>query len=175
MYSNEPTRKTIRPTKSKNLQHNKPPTKETHQTNNKTKICNRRRPKKLVKQLKQEYGIGGLIIDVDETLRKDILQIPDCNKEWIKYMKQEFRVIILSNGMDKDVKGFANESGIEYIGFCHKPRKKYFLEAANKMGLYPENILVIGDDIVSDIYGGNKSGMFTAIVEDVVFKEDKER
>lgn len=130
---------------------------------------------KLVKQLKQEYGIGGLIIDVDETLRKDILQIPDCNKEWIKYMKQEFRVIILSNGMDKDVKGFANESGIEYIGFCHKPRKKYFLEAANKMGLYPENILVIGDDIVSDIYGGNKSGMFTAIVEDVVFKEDKER
>ena len=129
----------------------------------------------LVKKLKQQYGIGGLIIDVDETLRKDLLKIPDCNKEWLNYMKQEFKVIILSNGMDKDVKTFANENGIEYLGFCHKPMKKYFLKAADKMGLDPENILVIGDDIISDIYGGNKSGMFTAIVEEVISKEEAER
>ena len=129
----------------------------------------------LVKKLKSEYGIGGLILDIDDTLRKDIKPIPKCNQEWVKYMKQEFKVMIVSNGFDKKIKGFANENGIEYIGFCRKPRKKYFLNAANKMGLDPENILVIGDDIICDVYGGNKCGMITALVNNVVDKDDYER
>lgn len=78
----------------------------------------------LIKKLKSTYGIGGIILDVDETIRKDMMKIPDCNKEWIKYMKQEFKVLILSNGYDNSVKNFANENGIEYIGFAKKPLKK---------------------------------------------------
>ena len=35
------------------------------------------------------------------------------------------------------------------------------------MGLNPENILVIGDDIINDIHGANKCGMITAIVDNV--------
>ena len=68
-----------------------------------------------------------------------------------------------------------NENGIEYMGFCKKPFKKYFINAANKMGLDPENVLVIGDDIICDIYGGNRCGMITAIVKDVVNRDDFER
>ena len=129
----------------------------------------------LLKKLKSQYGIGGLILDIDNTLRKDSKPIPKCNQEWVKYMKQEFKVMIVSNGFDKKVKGFANENGIEYIGFCRKPRKKYFLNAAEKMGLNPENVLVIGDDIICDVYGGNRSGMITAMVNNVVDKDDYER
>ena len=36
----------------------------------------------LVKKLKSTYGIGGLILDVDETLRKNMMNIPTCNKRW---------------------------------------------------------------------------------------------
>ncbi len=121
----------------------------------------------LLKKLKSTYGIGGIILDVDETIRKDMMKIPDCNKEWIKYMKQEFKVLILSNGYDNSVKSFANENGIEYIGFAKKPLKKYFLDACDRMGLNPENVLVIGDDIINDIYGANKCGMISAIVDSV--------
>ena len=121
----------------------------------------------LVKKLKSVYGIGGLILDVDETLRKNMMNIPTCNKRWIEFMKQEFKVLILSNGYDEQVKGFANENGIEYIGFAKKPLKRYFLDACNKMGLNPENVLVIGDDIINDIHGANKCGMITAIVDNV--------
>lgn len=128
-----------------------------------------------VKKLKSEYGISGLILDIDDTLRKDMKPIPKCNQEWLKYMKQEFKVIIVSNGFDKAIKCFANENGIEYMGFCKKPFKKYFINAANKMGLDPENVLVIGDDIICDIYGGNRCGMITAIVKDVVNRDDFER
>lgn len=121
----------------------------------------------LLKKLKTTYGIGGIILDVDETIRKDMMKIPDCNKEWIKYMKKEFKVLILSNGYDNSVKEFANENGIEYIGFAKKPLKKYFLDACDRMGLEPENVLVIGDNIINDIHGANKCGMISAIVDSV--------
>lgn len=121
----------------------------------------------LLKKLKSIYGIGGIILDVDETIRKDMMKIPDCNKEWIKYMKQEFKVLILSNGYDSSVKNFANENGIEYIGFAKKPLKKYFLDACDRMGLNPENVLVIGDNIINDVHGANKCGMVSAIVNNV--------
>ena len=36
-----------------------------------------------VDKLKQQYGIEGIILDVDETLRKEMKDIPKCNKKWI--------------------------------------------------------------------------------------------
>ena len=66
----------------------------------------------IVKKLKKEYGIAGIILDVDETLRKDMMTIPDCNKEWVEFMKKEFKVIILSNGIDKKIKEYAKENEI---------------------------------------------------------------
>ena len=126
----------------------------------------------LIKQLKEKYGTAGIILDVDETLRKDLMTIPDCNKEWINFLNREFKIVILSNRTDRIVKQFSIENGIEYMGFCKKP---LFLDVANKIGLDPENVLVIGDDIICDIYGENRSGMITAIVKDVVNTEELER
>lgn len=36
-----------------------------------------------IDKLKQQYGIEGIILDVDETLRKEMKDIPKCNKKWI--------------------------------------------------------------------------------------------
>ena len=123
---------------------------------------------KLVKRLKSKYGIGGIILDVDETIRKDLKEIPQINQQWVEFMKQEFKVIILSNGYSKDIQEFTKRTGIEYMSRAHKPKQEYFLAATDKIGLEPENVLVIGDDIICDIYGGNKCGMITAIVNEVV-------
>ena len=37
-----------------------------------------------IDKLKQQYGIEGIILDVDETLRKEMKDIPKCNKDIIK-------------------------------------------------------------------------------------------
>ncbi len=130
----------------------------------------------LVKKLKSEYGIGGLIIDVDDTLRKENYKIPKCNQNWLEYMKKEFKICIVSKGHAKEnVEDVLKSIGIEYISGYSASKQKRFLEAANKMGLDPENVLVIGDDVINDIYDGNKSGMITAIVKEVVDEEDLER
>ena len=42
--------------------------------------------------------------------------------------------------------------------------KRYFIKACNELNLNPNEVLVIGDDIFSDIYGGNRCNMTTVKV-----------
>ena len=124
-----------------------------------------------IDQLKQQYGIEGIILDVDETLRKEMRDIPKCNKEWIESLKGKLKIIILSNGKDKMIEQYFQENGIDYIGFAHKPLKRNFLKACEKMNLSPDKVMTIGDSLFDDVYGGKKNNMKTALVKDV----DEER
>lgn len=125
-----------------------------------------------VDKLKQQYGIEGIILDVDETLRKEMKDIPKCNKDWIESLRFKVKVIILSNGKDKKIEQYFQEKGIDYIGFAHKPLKKNFLKACEQMNISPNKVLVVGDSLFDDIYGGKKNNMKTALVKEV---EDNER
>ena len=42
-----------------------------------------------------------------------------------------------------------------------KPFRKNFLKACNMIGLNPKEVAVVGDDLIADIYGGNRNDMFT--------------
>lgn len=117
--------------------------------------------------LKERYGIEGIILDVDETLRKEMKDIPKCNKEWIESLKGKLKVIILSNGKDQKIEQYFRENGIDYIGFAHKPLKKNFLKACEKMDVSPEKVLVVGNDLLTDIYGGRRNHMRTALIKNV--------
>lgn len=118
------------------------------------------------------YGIEGIILDVDETLRKQLKNIPKCNRDWIEDLRGKIKIIILSNGIDKKVENYFKKLNIDYIGFAHKPLKKNFLKACQQMELTPDKVLVIGNSLFSDIYGGKRINMKTALVKDV---EDNER
>ena len=124
-----------------------------------------------IDKLKQQYGIEGIILDVDETLRKEMKNIPKCNKEWIESLKGKLKVIIVSNGKDKKIEQYFREIGIDYIGFAHKPLKKNLLKACEKMNLSPNKVMIIGYSLFDDIYGGNRNNMKTALIKDV----DEER
>lgn len=124
----------------------------------------------MITRLKQEYNIEGIILDVDETLRKDMKNIPECNKEWIESLKNKLKIIILSNGNDKKIEEYFKSKNIDYIAFAHKPLKKNFLKSCEKMNLNPEKVLVIGDSLYSDIHGGNKNNMKTALVKSVEYE-----
>ncbi len=120
-----------------------------------------------VKKLKENLGIEGVILDIDETVRKDMKSIPKCNKEWIEMLKSQLKVIVVSNGVDKGIEEFFKLQGIDYIGFAHKPMKKNFIKACEKMGMSPEKVLVIGDSLWCDIFGGQRNNMKTALVKKV--------
>lgn len=125
-----------------------------------------------IEKMKQQYGIEAIILDVDDTLRKEMKGIPKCNKEWIEELKGKIKIMIVSNGVDRNIEKYFKENGIDYIGFACKPLKKNFLKACEKMNVNPESVLMVGDSLFNDIYGGKRNNMKTALVKDV---EDEER
>lgn len=127
---------------------------------------------KEIEKMKQKYGIEGIILDVDDTLRKEMKNIPKCNQDWIESLRGKIKIIILSNGIDKEIEKYFQEKGIDYIRFAHKPLKKNFLKACEKMDVSPDKVLVVGDSLLDDIYGGKRIKMRTVLVKDV---EDCER
>ena len=125
-----------------------------------------------IEKMKQQYGIEAIILDVDDTLRKEMKDIPKCNKEWIEGLKGKIKIMIVSNGVDRGIEKYFKENGIDYIGFACKPLKKNFLKACEKMNVNPESVLMVGDSLFDDIYGGKRNNMKTALVKEV---EDEER
>lgn len=124
-----------------------------------------------IDRLKKKYGIEGIILDVDDTIRKNMKEIPKCNKDWIETLRGKIKIVVLSNGLDKTVEDYFRERGIDYIGFALKPLKKNFVNACEKMNLSPDKVLVIGDDLIDDIYGGKRNNMMTALVKN--FEEER--
>lgn len=120
-----------------------------------------------IEKLKSQLGIEGIILDIDETVRKDMKSIPKCNQEWIEMLKSKLKVIVVSNGVDRGIEDFFKLQGIDYIGFAHKPMKRNFIKACDKMEISPEKVLVIGDSLWCDIFGGQRNKMKTALVKKV--------
>ena len=116
-------------------------------------------------QIKQQYKIEGIILDVDDTIRSNMQSIPQCNQDWIDTLKKHFKIIIVSNGLDGKIEAYFKEKQIDYIGFAHKPLKMNFKKACEKLNLQPENILVVGDSLFDDIYGGKRNNMKTVLID----------
>lgn len=114
----------------------------------------------------KQLGIKGIITDLDNTLI-DWNQ-PDATPElleWFKNLTDEgFRIIVLSNNNDERVRRFAEPHGISYIPAARKPGKNAFRTALHKLGLSEQETVVIGDQLFTDILGGNRMGLFTILV-----------
>ncbi len=123
--------------------------------------------------IKQKLQIEGVIIDVDETLRKDMKVIPKCNQEWLEMVMKHLKVVAVSNGRDDKIKDYCEKQGITYISNAWKPLSFGFKKACKIIDTEPEKVLVIGDHLIDDIYGGKRNKMKTIEVRDV--EEDEER
>ena len=120
-----------------------------------------------IERIKKEYGIEAIILDVDETLREDLEALPEVNQKWIESLQGKLKIIILSNGIDRKIEEYFANKGIDYIGFAHKPFKRNFVKACQRMQVNPENVMVVGDSLFDDVYGGKRNNMKTVLVKSV--------
>ncbi|MFZ5989576.1 MAG: YqeG family HAD IIIA-type phosphatase [Bacillota bacterium] len=118
-------------------------------------------------------NIKGLILDIDNTLVPDHVEEADENAlKWIEKVKKAgFKVCIVSNASQKRVIKFNEKIKVYAIHRASKPGSKSFLKAQRFMDIKPEQIAVIGDQIFTDIYGGNKLNMFTVLVRPIDSRE----
>lgn len=114
----------------------------------------------------KEKGIRGIITDLDNTLVE--WDRPDATEEllsWFRNMREHgIKVTIVSNNKETRVKAFSDPLGTPYIYRARKPLARSFKRAALDMGLAREEVVVIGDQLLTDILGGNKAGFYTILV-----------
>lgn len=125
--------------------------------------------KEITLELLKINKIKGLILDVDNTLIDYDKNLLDGAKEWCDNLKQNnIKICILSNtNKVKKVEKVAKILDLEYIYFAHKPNKKGFYKAQELLGLKEEEIATVGDQIFTDVLGGNKVGMFTILTKPI--------
>ena len=111
--------------------------------------------------------IKALILDVDNTLIDYKKKMSKEVEEWSKELQgQGIKMYILSNTNKKEkVKKVANKLEIPYKILAKKPSKKGFNEIQQELKINNENIGVVGDQIFTDVFGGNKVGIKTCLVE----------
>lgn len=121
----------------------------------------------------KDNNINAIILDVDNTLINIKQELSDSIKVWVKQMKQNgVKLYILSNTNDKEKVGKVSTAlDIPYVNLAKKPFKKGFLKVQNILQEKPENIAAVGDQIFTDVIGGNRCNMFTILVEPIQKKE----
>ena len=121
----------------------------------------------------KERGIKGLIIDIDNTLVGwDTKYASVKTKEWLLNLQKEgFQVCLVSNNTEDRVVTFNEELKLLAIHRATKPRLIPCKRAMEKMGTNVKNTAVIGDQIFTDVLGGNRMGLCTVLVVPIVSKE----
>ena len=120
-----------------------------------------------------DNNIKALILDVDNTLIDYYKNLSEEIVVWTKDLKDKGIVLyILSNTNKKEkVETVANKLGIPYEMFAQKPFKKGFIRVQKEMKINFENIGVVGDQIFTDVIGGNRCNMVTILVDPVDKKD----
>lgn len=119
-------------------------------------------------------GIKGLIFDLDSTLiAPKTGQLSPEVQEWLERVRLDFKVIVVSNNRHQQYMQQVSELlQMEVIGKAAKPRRRAFIQAQEALGLQAQELAVIGDRPLTDIWGGQRAGMKTILVK--VLKTQKD-
>lgn len=126
-----------------------------------------RRAYEIDEPLLHKLGVSTLMVDVDNTLAGVDSPTPHGKMaEWLERMANAgFKVVLLSNNKVKRVKPFADSLKLEYMANGMKPLPISFRKLADSLGVRPCQVAVVGDQILTDILGGNLFGAKTILVE----------
>jgi len=112
-------------------------------------------------------GVKAILLDLDNTITPwRSLDVPEDMAAWVEEAKRDFRVCIVSNTSKMKRLGILKERlGIEGVGFASKPWG--LRRVVREMGLTPSETVVVGDQLITDVAGGNRIGAHTILVKPV--------
>lgn len=120
-----------------------------------------------------DQGYRGVIFDIDNTLVPYDQHHPsDENHSLFETLSTlGFQVCLISNNSKERVDGYNKALGMMAISNGLKPFRKNFIKATNEMALPPQKVIMVGDQIFTDVLGGNRAGLYTVLVTPIQKKE----
>ncbi len=121
----------------------------------------------------REFGIRGILLDLDNTLLAwDNLVLSDQVQNWVRRATDlGFRLCIVSNAHWMRLETQSVVLGIPYIPAAMKPGTKAMRKALEMLGLKTHQATMVGDQVFTDVLGGNRLGLFTILVVPLFLKE----
>lgn len=118
-------------------------------------------------------GIRCLLFDLDNTIAPITIKTPNKKTmELFDELKQKgFKIIIFSNSPKGRIKPFKEELDVDCCPNARKPFKKKFLTVLKEYEVDVTEVAIIGDQLLTDILGGNKVGITTILVNPIGTKE----
>jgi HAD superfamily phosphatase (TIGR01668 family) len=112
-------------------------------------------------------GIQGIVFDLDDTLVHAMEPTADpAVRAWIAEVRERFAIYVVSNNFsERRVAVAAENLGLPYLARAGKPSRRFFRRALSDMNLTPGQVAIVGDQLLTDILGGNRLGAFTILVD----------
>lgn len=119
-------------------------------------------------------GITKLIFDIDNTLAP--FDVPTPDKELINLMaglkKMGFELCLVSNNSEGRVEKFNKELKLKAVPRAGKPKLDGIRLAMKKIGAKKSTAAIIGDQLFTDMFCGNRLGITTVLVKPICERDE---
>ena len=113
----------------------------------------------------KKNGIQCLLFDLDNTLVSYKINEPDNKvKELFAHLKKNFQVIIISNSGKTRLRPFKEKLNVDVAYSSKKPLRSKYKKILNIYNLKESEVACIGDQLLTDIFGANRMGLTSILV-----------
>lgn len=119
-------------------------------------------------------GIKGIIFDIDNTLVPyDEAEPTDAIITFFEQLREKgFKIALVSNNSEDRVIKFNERLKVLTLHKAQKPMTKSFVKALKMMECDKNEAIIVGDQVFTDIFGGNRAGIGTYLVNPVSDKDE---
>ena len=117
----------------------------------------------------RDFGSKCIILDIDNTLVSDGTSDPDERaKRYVDDLKANgFFVAIASNNSKERAERFCRELDVFFTFKSGKPKRRSLMQIAAYFGIKPNEITVVGDQILTDILMAKRCGAHAVLVKPI--------
>ncbi|HEV2260679.1 MAG TPA: YqeG family HAD IIIA-type phosphatase [Candidatus Rubrimentiphilum sp.] len=122
----------------------------------------------------REAGIRGLIVDLDNTLLGfGCTELAAEHLAWIEEAHERgFAIVMISNNFSDRVYSVAKQLRIDCIPNALKPLPFGYWRALRRLGLPRKQVVVVGDQLFTDVLGAKLCGNLFTILTEPIQKKD---
>ena len=112
-------------------------------------------------------GVRGIVFDLENTiaLYRATGLIDGCPALLRRLQEKGFSLAVVSNSVRTWVDAVCTPLGIPFVGKAGKPRRRAFRTVLDRLGLPPGQVVVVGDQLLTDMYGAQRLGMRAILVD----------
>ena len=118
-------------------------------------------------------GILGIVLDLDNTLVPyGSAVLPEAVPAWVQRVKRAgCRLVLVTNNRSRRAHALAERLEVPIAPGWIKPTASMFRRAMEMMGTTTTETALIGDQLLTDILGGNRLGLYTILVVPLAQRE----